>query len=325
MLVMKATKATGSVGSHFLQSILATGKHGVTVLTRVESTAKFPSSVSVAKVDYTSKDSIISALRGQDFLIITLAAQTPPDTHALIVEAAAKAGVKWIMPNYYGFGLGPRAGTLLSDPIVGSFSRFIDDVRNVAAPDGGVKPNFVALCCGFWYEFSLSMGEPWYGFDIKNRKVTLYDDGEVRISTSTWEQCGRAVAALLSLPVASSGDGKPVLEDWKNEGLYIPSFLISQRDMLDSLHRVLGTSDDDWTITKENVKERYQKGIEQLQGGDRLGFAKAMYAKLFFPGEGGDFETGYGLDSDRLGLPREDLDEATRRAVKMVESGTGIH
>ncbi|KAF9697521.1 hypothetical protein EKO04_004358 [Ascochyta lentis] len=311
--------ATGRVGSHFLYSLLATGKHAVTVLTRVESTTDFSSSASVTKVDYASQDSLVSALRGHDFLIITLSAQVPPTTHALIVEAAAKAGVQWIMPNYYAFGLGPRGGMLSSDPLVGGFGKFVDDVKNVSAPEGGVKPNFIALCCGFWYEFSLAQGEPWFGFDIKNRNVTLYDEGDVRINTSTWEQCGRAVASLLSLPVASSGDGELVVEDWRNEGLYVSSFLISQREMLDSLHRVLGTSDDDWTITKENVKERYQKGLAQLQGGDRLGFAKAMYARIFFPGEGGDFQTGYGLDSEKLGLPREDLDEATRRAVKMIE------
>lgn len=164
------------------------------------------------------------------------------------------------MPNYYAFGLGPRGGTLSSDPILGNFGKFIDDVRNVSVPEGGVKPNFIAMCCGFWYEFSLSMGEPWFGFDIKSRKVTFYDEGEVRINTSTWEQCGRAVASLLSLPVTRSDDGSPVMKQWTNEGLHISNFLISQREMLDSLHRVLGTSDDDWAITKEPVIERYQRG-----------------------------------------------------------------
>lgn len=302
-----------------LNSLLETGKHEVTILTRPESTSTFLSSpnITITKVDLTSEDDLTTTLRGHDFLIITLTALAPPTTHTTIVNAAAKAGVKYIMPNYYGFGLGHRGGTLSLDPILGIFGKFIDDVRNVAAPEGGVKPIFVALCCGFWYEFSLSMGEPWFGFDIKKRSVTFYDDGETKINTSTWEQCGRAVASLLSLPVSSDGDGTPAVEDWKNDGLHIASFLVSQRDMLNSLHRVLGTTDEDWTIAKEPVKERYQKGLAQLQGGDRLGFATAMYARLFFPDEGGDYETGYGLDNAKLRLPQEDLDEATRRAVEM--------
>lgn len=318
------SQATGRVGSHFLNSILETGKHEVTILTRPESNATFPTTTNVVEVDYDSKNSLVSALRDHEFLIITLSSQAPPTTHALIVEAAAKAGVQWIMPNYYAFGLGPRGGTLSSDPIFGAFGKFIDDVRSVSVPEGGVKPNLVAMCCGFWYEFSLSMGEQCFGFDIKSRKVTFYNDGEVKINTSTWEQCGRAVASLLSLPVTGSESGKPAMEDWKNEGLHISSFLISQREMLDSLHRVLGTTDSDWMITKEPVEERLQKGLAQLQGGDRLGFVKAMYARLFFPGDGGDFETGYGLDNERLSLPKEDLDVATRRVVDMVERGAGL-
>ena len=307
-----------------LDSLLATGKHEVTILTRPESTSTFSSSSNIVRVDYASEEDLISALSGHDFLIITLTAQAPPTTHTLIVNAAAKAGIKYIMPNYYGFGLGPRGGTLSSDPILGMFGKFIDDVRNVPVPEGGAKPNFIALCCGFWYEFSLSMGEPWFGFDIKSRSVTLYDEGETKINTSTWEQCGRAVASLLSLPVTAGDDGTPAVENWKNDGLHIASYLVSQKDMLNSLHRVLGTSDEDWTITKEPAKERYRRGLAQLQGGDRLGFARAMYAKCFFPGQGGNYETGYGLDNGKLELPQEDLDEATRRAVEMASGGAHV-
>ncbi|KAJ8111274.1 hypothetical protein OPT61_g6098 [Boeremia exigua] len=319
--------ASGKIGSFILESLLKTGNHEVTILTRPDSSATFPSSpnIRVVQVDYASEPDMVNALRNHDFLIITLSTSAPPTLHAQIVAAAAQAGIQWIMPNYWAFALGERGGALAADPLLGSFAKFIDDVRNVSVPEGGVKPNFVALCNGFWYEFSLSMGEPWFGFDIKNRKVTLYDEGNVKISTSTWSLCGEAVASLLSLPVTGSGDGEPALEDFKNDGVTISSFLISQRDMLDSLHRVLGTSDADWAITKQPVKERYQQGLQQLQAGDRLGFAKAMYARLFFPGEGGDYETGYTLDNEKLRLPKEDLDEATKRAVEMASNGAGIH
>lgn len=268
---------------------------------------------------------MISALRGHDFLVITLSTKAAPGLHSQIVESAAKAGVRWIMPNYWAFALGDRGGAMAKDPMFSSFGKYIDDVRNVSAPQEGVKPDFVALCNGFWYEFSLAMGEPWFGFDIKNRKVTLYDEGTVKISTSTWDLCGKAVASLVSLPVNASGSGETSLDDFKNDGVTIASFLISQRDMLDSLNRVLSTTDEDWTITYQPAEERYQEGLQELQGGSMLGFAKAMYAKLFFPGGGGDYTTGYTLDNGKLGLPSEDLDEATKRAVDMVNNGMGIH
>ena len=324
-LFTNTPQASGKIGSHILDSILATGKHEVTVLTRLDSEVTLSPKATVVRVDYTSEEALTSALRGHDFLIITLSASAAPGTHASMVSAAAKAGIQWIMPNYYAFGLGPRASTLASEPLLSSFGAYIDDVKNVSVTEGGVKPNSISLACGFWYEVSLAQGEQWFGFDIKNRRVTLYDEGKVKINTSTWEQCGRAVASLVSLPISFNGDYKPTLEGFKNEGIHISSFLISQREMLDSLHRVMGTTDQDWTIAKEPVEERYQKGLQELHGGDRRGFAKAMYARLFFPGGGGDFETGYGLDNEKLGLPQEDLDEATRRAVERAETNALSH
>jgi len=91
--------------------------------------------------------------------------------------------------------------------------------------------------------------------------------------------------------------------------------------MLNSLHRILGTSDSDWKISYENTRERYERGMAALKAGDRMGFATALYARAFFPDGSGDFESSRGLSNGVLGLPDEDLDEATRRTVQMVEGG----
>jgi hypothetical protein len=149
--------------------------------------------------------------------------------------------------------------------------------------------------------------------------VTLYDDGTKRVNMSTWDLCGRAIANLVKLP----DDGELALQDWSNKGLYISSFLISQRDILDSLHRVLGTSDADWNVSYQPTQERYDEGKRELAAGQRTGFAKAMYARIFFPNGRGDYETGWGVDNEKLGIEKEDLDEATRRAVGMVAGGFG--
>ncbi|KAF1850155.1 NAD(P)-binding protein [Cucurbitaria berberidis CBS 394.84] len=303
---------TGSLGSHILKHLLATGKHNVTVLTRTQSKATFPTNpnLKIAKVDYSSEQSIVEALRGNDFLAITLNSQAPRTLHSEIINAAKKAGVPTVLPNYFGFGIRERAGNLASCPIMGSFSKILKEVEDVEGVD------YIALVCGFWYEFSLSLGEQWYGFDLKKRTVTFYDDGTRKINTSTWDQCGRAVAALLSLPLTKEG-GNAAIQDYLNNGLYIASFLVSQRDMLDSLNRVLGTTDADWKISYEPVEERHRKGLEELGSGNGLGFVKAMYARGFFASGEGDYQTGHVLDNEKLGLPKEDLDEATRRAVAM--------
>jgi len=58
-----------------------------------------------------------------------------------------------------------------------------------------------------------------------------------------------------------------------------------------------------------------------LKNGIQTGYAKAMYARVFYPNGDGDFESSRGLANEVLGLPKEELDEATKGAVEMVESG----
>lgn len=156
--------------------------------------------------------------------------------------------------------------------------------------------------------------------------VTFFDDGTTKINTSTWLQCGRAIASLLSLPIDRSSDSStsttfPVLSDFANAPLRISSFLVSQRDMLSSLHRVLDTTDADWTITHEATDKRVRDGAEEMKRGEMTGFAKQMYSRMFYPNGDGDYGASRGLKNEVLGLPRKELDEATRRTVEMVEGG----
>jgi hypothetical protein len=91
--------------------------------------------------------------------------------------------------------------------------------------------------------------------------------------------------------------------------------------MLDSVHRLTGSSDKDWEIAYEPSSDRYEHGKAEMQKGLRTGFAKAMYARVFYPNGDGDFESSRGLDNDLVGLQKEEIDEITRGALDMVESG----
>ncbi|KAF9251901.1 hypothetical protein DTO006G1_2494 [Penicillium roqueforti] len=303
--------ATGRIGGAFAQSLLQTGQHTVTALTREDSQSKLPNGVRAVRVKYDDEDSLVNALNGQQFLVITLSVRAPEDLHARITAAAGKAGVPYIMPNAYGFPLSPE-GVKDGDAYGKSVLERISDAQN------GVSSS-VTLSCGFWYEWSLASGEQWFGFTIKDRKVTFFDEGTRIISISTWDQCGRALAALLSLPESGS---TPALVDFKNKEVRINSFRVSQRDILDSLHRVLGTTDSDWEITHESVAKRLADGADELSKGIFTGFAKMLYGGVFSPAnKEGDFAGIMELANDTLRLPKEDLDEATQRAVDMVAAG----
>lgn len=294
-------------------SLLATRKHNVTALTRQGSTNKLPEGVKSVFVNYDDEASLVSALKGQQFLIITLAVMAPPDTQSKLIRAAARAGVQYIMPNWYGSDF---ANDELTNAVRLSarVQAIVDEIESL-----GVS-KWVMLACGFWYEFSLAGGEVRYGFDLPDKRVTFFDDGNTKINTSTWDQCGRAMAALLSLPElpVDENDETGTVSQFGNGTVYISSFLISQKDMFESVKRVTGTTDGDWKISYEPSAQRYQDGTEAMKKGDMRGFGKQLYARVMFPNGGGNFSSK--LNNRLLDLPQEDLDERTKVAVRMAEN-----
>lgn len=301
-------------------AIVAAGKHKLTAITRIGSESKLAEGVTVSPVDYDNEQSLVNALRGQQFLIISMSIRAPQDSEAKIVAAAAKAGVPWVMPTVYSPDI--QNEKLSYESIFGRTAN-----RNIQAVKDTPGVSWIAMCCSFWYEFSLGIGPEWYGFDFENKTVTFIDDGNTKINTSTWNQCGRAIASLLSLKEypEDENDKSPTISQWRDSPLYISSFLVSQRDMLDSVHRVLGTTDTDWTIDYEPSDVRYQRGLDMMkQGGAQaqLGFVLCMYTRTFYPNGDGNFEAKYPLANEPLNLPKEDLDTATRRAVELFKGVT---
>lgn len=307
------------MGKHITESLLAGGKHKITAITRADSTNKVPEGVSTKKVNYEDESSLVSALKGQEVLIITMGVMAPPDTQAKLINAAAKAGVTYILPNEWGFDHAIK----LEGVLAGLEERSLK-ARQLIESHG---MTWIGVTCGFWYEFSLA-GSQWrYGFDFPNKTLVFFDDGTAKINTSSWPQCGKAVANLLSLrklpDSESDPSSSPTLSQFANSFIRIASFLISQRDMFASVLRVTHTTESDWKITHENSTARYEDGIRKLQGGDRTGFGQLMYTRVFFPNGDGDYETRHGgLNNEELGLGKEDLDTYTKVAVEMAKAGT---
>ena len=261
------------------KALVAAGKHTVTAITRVDSKSSIPSGMAIKKVDYDDKASLVDALRGQDVLIITMAVTAPPDASEKLVDAAAEAGVPWILPNEYSSDATNES--LQNDILLGpgrvKTRKHIEEL--------GVS-SWIGFTCSFWYEYSLAASPGSYGFDFASKTVTFYDKGTTKINTTTWDQCGRAAAALLSLKVLpeDSGDKSPTLSMFQNEHMYVSSFLVSQRDMFESVLRVTGDKESDWTINYEDVKERYKAGVEQMKGGDRKWVCEAVVCESVLPG-----------------------------------------
>lgn len=299
------------------EQLLATGKHTITALTRKDSSSKLPAGVQTVAVDYEDEESIASALKGQQFLVITLANGVPPEVHHRIVRAAGKAGVPHIMPNIYATNI-----VLDNKGAVDPFFP-VQGLRDLVAEIDRVGlSSWTVLVGGVWYDYSLPGGPMFLGFDIKNREVTLVDNGTSKINTATWAQYARALAGLVSLKELpeDENDTSPTVSQFRNKPLYTSSFHVSQRDILASVQRVTGTTDADWTIKNQTLDERMAEGQAEIASGNFTGMVKVYYSYLLSQkGQPLNFEDK--LHNELLGLPKEDLDELTKKCVKAAEDG----
>ena len=159
--------AGGQSGKFITDALIKAGKHQVTAITRADadSANAMPEGLhSVQHVDYSDHASMVTALKGQDVLVVTLSVTAPSDTQIKLIDAAVEAGVKWIIPNEWGYDIAQVAmmkDTMLYDRLV--------DVRKHIEKTGGNKTRWIGLSCGFWYEFSLSGTEARYGFDFDRK------------------------------------------------------------------------------------------------------------------------------------------------------------
>jgi hypothetical protein len=306
------------MGKHITEHLLKTGKHVLTAITRPNSTNKLPEGVKIVRVDYSGEDdmTLVEALQGQQVLLITMAVTAPKDTMGKLIRAAAKAGVPYVLPNWFGHDAANDA--LCKDSMLSQIRDSIcAEIRSLAVS------SYLFLVCNFWYEFSLSGGSGRFGFDFKNRSLVLFDDGDVIINTSTWPLCGKAIANLLNLKEFpdDEGDHSPTLSQFRNSSIYISSFRVCQRDMFESVKHVTKTTDADWTITHESAEQRWKDGYDAVQKGNLAAFTKTLYSRMFLPTGDGDYQSTRGLHNEILGLPTESLDEYTAIGVHMAESG----
>ncbi|KAF2719424.1 NAD(P)-binding protein, partial [Polychaeton citri CBS 116435] len=94
--------ASGNTGKVILSSLLTSpAKFNITVIARPESKANLPSTINVIRMSYgpdADQVALTKAFEGQDVAIFCLAPAATMDQLKLI-DAAAAAGVKWIVPN----------------------------------------------------------------------------------------------------------------------------------------------------------------------------------------------------------------------------------
>jgi hypothetical protein len=296
--------ASGQLGKPMLKALLAKGIHTITVIQRPEATSIFPSEVTVKKGDLEDEAFLADVFKGQDAIVLM-----PPLSHIISVQkpavrAAAKVGVRWILPSE--FGPDPFASKLIEENILLKNKKEIRDFIN----ELGVS-SWISVAVGPWLDISLPLGL--WGIDPKARKATIWRGADAKTSTATVTHCGEAAAAVLSLPEAD-------LVKFKNKAVYAPSFRLSQREILEAVQRATGTTDADWDVTTREYEDIASEYEENIKKGDGMAPFIKFFVTHFVEGLGGDFD--HKVDAaeleklEKLGLPKDNLEEVIKVALQ---------
>ncbi|ROT36178.1 NAD(P)-binding protein [Sodiomyces alkalinus F11] len=288
--------ASGSLGKHITQALLDAG-FDVTAISRQDSSAKFPSAVSVKRADFSSVDSIAEAIRGQDAFVSALGtnaavsgAQNP------LVDAVIAAHVPRFVPSEFGVPTrnlnGHKIGKLLAGKIE-TTDRLIELSKKYD------WFSWTGISNGLFFDWSIDLG---IGYNIRDKTATVVDSGDEPYSTSTLPFVGRAVAAALKKPAET-----------KNKFLHVAGITTTQNEVVKVLQEATG---QEFKITKVRSEDLDKSAEDKIAKGDFGGaFSDSLFHYLFADG-GKHVLQPEERANKLLGLADEDVKQVVVRLVK---------
>lgn len=285
--------ASGSLGKPVVSALLAAG-FNVSALSRESSSATFPDRVTVVKTDFTP-ESLETAFHGQDAVVSTvgffgLAEQIK------IIDAAAAAGVKRFIPS--DFGCDSADGTI--GDVVPALRPKVEAATHLQTKAGQGDFSWTTIVNGSFFDWAFNIPGA-LGWNLPKRTATIFDGGDIPYEATTLAQVARAVAAVLS--------SAEHLDASKNRHVYINSFTTTQNDVLKALEAATG---EKFAVTQATRKELVDSAPQgpaatmSLIAAMIYGYPRDLNHYSQYPG---------GVWNERLGLPRENVDDSVREIV----------
>ncbi|KAK1972769.1 isoflavone reductase [Colletotrichum sublineola] len=239
--------AGGNLGPALLKGLMASNKFNITILTRKAGSQKFPPGVTVKEVDYDSLDSLTQALKGQDALVNSTNS-FDPKVAIRVVDAAVAAGVyRYIPPD---FGADPIRCYVPSLPVFGIKAMGRQHMNQKAVENDG-KFTWTIIANGALLDWNIRTST--MGVDVKNKKLTLFNDGENVGPYTLLADVAKAVVGTLLHP-----------DETANRVAYIQSTAKSQKQMGALAQAAVGGS---WETTTVNVDAIYAHCIQSIEKG----------------------------------------------------------
>ncbi|EHK19419.1 uncharacterized protein TRIVIDRAFT_46658 [Trichoderma virens Gv29-8] len=237
--------ASGNLGSHVLKALLQ-ANFNVTVLTRSQKPGSYDAKITVAEVDFTSTNSLTSALQNQDAVVSTVGI-AGLEGQKILIDAAIAAGVQRFIPS--DFGVCTTSPKVLGFP----FYSTLATVRQYLADKAATSTlSYTVVAPGSFLEYLLMAPSV---VDFKNHSVALIDDGNNRFSTTTLANVGTAIAGIFNNP-----------EKTRNRVVYVSEAILTQRQVLDIAKEI--KSKITWTISNIKSSDVLREGLDAVASGD---------------------------------------------------------
>lgn len=292
--------ATGSIGSIMLQALAKESSFTVSALQRASSQGKLPLNVRVITIeDSYPSDALLAAFSGQDVVVNCMTSLAVTDQFRF-VDAAVDAKVKRYVASEYGLNNNnPEARAL------NSVFREKGEIQDYLRSKEATGLEWMSIACGMWIKWSAI--HDFLGMHINEKRFVLWDDGNGWFSTTTEDNTALAMVNALSKK----------WEDTKNKVIWLSDFAITQNTLLETIERVGGQK-----LVVENVDSHQL--IKEKQAEVVAGDPYAIYSLIetgFVTGRfGRHLEKEGTIMNEVLGLPKKNLDDVVREALKAVKA-----
>ncbi|KAF7546251.1 hypothetical protein G7Z17_g8571 [Cylindrodendrum hubeiense] len=288
--------ASGTVGRIILDGLIASSKFNITAISRQDSSAVFPTGVTVRKTDFTDVD-LLDAFKGQDVVISALGAGGFTEQRKL-VDAALLAGVKHFLPSEFSASVEDET-VLQLQPLFGQKKAVIDYLRSKES--AGLT--WTGIATSGLFDWGLETG--FLEFDIAKHTATIWDDGNKRFTLTNKKQLVDAVVSALEHH-----------QETRNRYIYVYSVETSQNEILASLEKKTGVK---WAVTNTTTEEQIAEAGKLLSGGDFNGAFILVRATVY--GNTARSRADYTKEKDVangiLGLETETVQATVDRVIKV--------
>ncbi|KAJ5970637.1 uncharacterized protein N7479_000555 [Penicillium vulpinum] len=286
--------ASGRIGRIILDSLDASSQFEITVISRKESNANFPPSVTALKTDYSDKD-LEALFKGKDVVISAVGASAFGEQKKF-VDAAIRAGVKRFIPSEFSAN-SQNDAVLQLLPLFEQKKELVEYLKSKET-DG---LTWTGIAASGLFDWGLANG--FLGFDITSHTATIWDGGDKSFTLTNQKALGEAVASVL----VHSHEGR-------NQFLFIASVETTQKDILAVLEEESGVK---WTVNETTTDIQVNEGVKKLAAGDFNGAFPLVRATAFgnTPGLHSNYAKEEKLANNVLGLELETVNDVIKRVL----------